>query len=307
MRELSGERCLISFSGGETSAYMTYWLLRQKPYVDTKVVFANTGQENEQTLNFVRLCDEHFGFNTVWIEGVQFHNERKNPGFRVVDYQTANREGVPFEDFIKKSGIPNAKFKACTRALKQYPIEAFAKSVGWKNGSYDIAIGIRADEIDRLSSGTRRTVYPLASVHPRTKPQINAWWASQPFRLELKGYQGNCKWCWKKSLRKHYTIIMENPEAYDFPRRMEKLYGTVGPEFVRGVTDGYRRVFFRKELSTEQLFKQYEQNKHKFVPAEDDAKVMPGGSLFDEELDVGAGCEESCEVFADEDQEKTTK
>src|ERR1700693_4621625 len=60
-------RCLVSFSGGETSAYMTHWLLKQKPYDEYLVVFANTGQENEATLEFVRQCDEHFGFHTVWI------------------------------------------------------------------------------------------------------------------------------------------------------------------------------------------------------------------------------------------------
>jgi hypothetical protein len=34
------------------------------------VVFANTGQEREETLEFVKQCDDHFGFGTVWIEGV---------------------------------------------------------------------------------------------------------------------------------------------------------------------------------------------------------------------------------------------
>lgn len=299
-------RLLISFSGGETSAYMTWWILQnwRARYDDILVVFANTGQENEQTLDFVRRCDEHFGFGTVWIEAVQYHNERRSPGYKVVTSDTAARNGAPFEDAIRKYGIPNQKFKDCTRNLKQKPIEAYARAVGWANGSYDLAIGIRADEADRMSAAAqqRRIVYPLLKEHPMTKPKINSWWTAQPFRLELKGYQGNCKWCWKKSLRKHLTIIAEHPEHYDFPRRMEAQYGKVGPEFLkdpatreRPIGPDYRRTFFRGNMSVADLFAEYERKKDTFVPAHDEAAV------FDPDFDVGAGCEESCEVFSDED------
>lgn len=297
-------KLLISFSGGETSAYMTQWVLNnwRERYPDILVVFANTGQENEQTLEFVKRCDDYFGFNTVWIEAVQFPNERRAAGFKVVSYETASRDGAPFEAAIKKYGIPNQKFKDCTRNLKQKPIEAYAKSVGWELGTYDLAIGIRADEGDRMSvaASKRRIVYPLISAHPMTKPKINTWWAAQPFRLELKGYQGNCKWCWKKSFRKHLTIISETPEVYDFPRRMEALYGRIGPEFLkndpdRPISPEYRRTFFRGNMSVQDLFTEYARKKDMFTRADDDAAV------FDPDFDVGAGCEESCEVFGDDD------
>lgn len=300
------KRLLISFSGGETSAFMTHWILKnwRDRYDDILIVFANTGQENEATLEFVRQCDDHFGFGTVWIEAVQYHGQRKSAGFKVVNYVSAARNGKPFEDSIRKYGIPNHKFKDCTRNLKQKPIEAYAASVGWVLGSYDLAIGIRADEIDRMSMAAtkRRIVYPLIKPHPTTKPQINTWWAAQPFRLRLKGYQGNCKWCWKKSLRKHLTIISETPEHYDFPRRMEAMWGRVGPEFLkdpatleRPIEPDYQRTFFRGNLRVDDLFAEYERKKDTFVPAHDEAAV------FDPDYDVGAGCEESCEVFSDED------
>lgn len=303
---MSEERkLLISFSGGETSAYMTDWVLRnwRSEYDDILVVFANTGQENEETLDFVRRCDEHFGFGTVWIEAVQYHGQRKSAGFKIVDFNSAARNGEPFEDSIRKYGIPNSKFKDCTRNLKQNPIEAYARSLGWLPGCYDLAIGIRADEIDRMSASAakRRIVYPLIKPNPMTKPKINSWWAAQPFRLRLKGYQGNCKWCWKKSFRKHFTIISENPEFYDFPRRMEAAYGFVGPEFLKGddienpLPPDYRRTFFRGNKSVSDLFAEYESKKDVFIPADDEAAV------FDPEWDVAGGCGESCEVFTDED------
>lgn len=292
-------RLLISFSGGETSAYMTWWILQnwRERYDDILVVFANTGQENEQTLDFVKRCDDRLKFGTVWIEAVVHHGVRKAATARIVDYTTASRDGAPFEDTIRKYGIPNQGFKHCTRVLKLDPIYSFVSQYGWKTKTFDVAIGIRADEIDRISSLAveNRIVYPLVSLHPMTKPKINSWWAAQPFRLELKGYQGNCKWCWKKSLRKHFTIISENPEYYAFPRRMEAQYGLVGPEFSKGTIDGYRRTFFRGNMSVDDLFAEYDRKKDTFTPAHDEAAV------FDPDFDVGAGCEESCEVFSDDD------
>lgn len=299
-------RLLISFSGGETSAFMTWYILNhmRDRWDEIQVVFANTGQEYEATLEFVRDCDEHFGFKTVWIEAKQWHGIKKSADFKIVDFASASRDGFPFEDAIIKYGIPNQKFKDCTRNLKRNPIEAYARSIGWKNGTYDLAIGIRSDEMDRVSTqkDQRRIVYPLVGDFPMTKPKINFWWSQQPFRLRLKGYQGNCKWCWKKTMRKHLTLIEEDPEAFEFPRRMEQLYGLIGPEFRHDpkarrdpLPAGYRRTFFRGNMSTDDLFAEYERRKDSFERSTDDHVI------FDEDLDVGGGCEESCEVFSDED------
>lgn len=303
-------RLFISFSGGETSAFLTRLLLSRYAYRwdEIKVVFANTGQEREETLEFVRDCDKAFGFGTVWVEAEIHHGERKSPTARVVDFDTASRNGEPFEEAIKKYGIPNQKFKNCTRNLKINPMVNYLRSVGWDPGTYDTAIGIRADEIDRMSSAQeeRRIIYPLISWEPTTKPEINYFWKNESFRLRLKGYEGNCKWCWKKSLRKHLTLLGESPEIYDFPERMEKLYGKVGPEFLKDpatrrspLAPDYRRVFFRGNVSTKDLREQYLNRKQTFVPAPDDSDVYVE---FDPELDVGGGCEESCEVFSDEDE-----
>lgn len=296
-------RLLISFSGGETSAFMTKWILDnwRARYDEIVVVFANTGQENEQTLEFVKRCDEEFGFRTVWVEAEIQHGLRRGAKAKVVSFDTASRDGKPFEEMIKKYGIPNQSFKHCTRVLKLDVIYDYTRSIGWAKNTFDVAIGIRADELDRMSSTAtaNRIIYPLISAYPATKPNINTWWAQQSFRLQLKGYQGNCKWCWKKSLRKHLTLIAETPEIYEFPAEMERKYSYVGPEFSNGkqLPIKYRRTFFRGNRSVEDLFAEYEAKKHSFVPADDEAAV------FDSDFDVGAGCEESCEVFSEEDMQ----
>ena len=63
-------RLFISFSGGETSGYMTLWLLKNKAheYDEVIILFANTGQENEATLQFVHLCSLMFNHPVIWIE-----------------------------------------------------------------------------------------------------------------------------------------------------------------------------------------------------------------------------------------------
>lgn len=298
------DNLLISFSGGETSAYMTWWILNHWHNYYKKIVpvFSNTGQEHEETLEFINQCDKHFNFNTVWVEAYQHHGQRKSGSHKIVTFETAARKGEPFEDMIKKYGIPNQKFKHCTRDLKRVPIEDWAKINFGK--IYDTAIGIRGDELNRVSpyAATRHICYPLASVHPVSKPQINKWWDSQPFRLKLKHYQGNCKWCWKKSFRKHYTIINESPEVYDFPAKMEELYAYIGPEFSKqdmGYSD-YKRTFFRGQKSTQDLFKEYDEimKEGKFEPVYDEAKIYP----FDPELDTAGACDESCEIYSINDE-----
>jgi hypothetical protein len=301
-------RLLVSFSGGETSAFMAYAVKRSRRYSEVRHVFANTGQENEQTLEFVQKCDEAFGLGVEWVEAVMQHSERKAPLARVVDFATASRQGEPFEDAIRKYGIPNKSYPHCSRSLKLDPIRAHMANTGWEAGSYDIALGIRVDEFDRMSAtaAENRIVYPLINWWPTTKPEINSWWRKRPFRLELKGYQGNCRWCWKKSVRKHLTLLSESPDDYDFPRRMEAEYGLVGPEFTaerkehqRVLEPGYRRKFFREGRSVADLEALLVETPD-FARADDDAQVF---SLFDPMLDAADSCEESCEVFADETQD----
>lgn len=310
-------RLLISFSGGETSARMTRLILERwrERYDQIAIVFANTSEENEETLVFVDQCDrllfQPLGGRVVWIEGYQVHGARKPPIVRIVDFETASRRGEIFEDYVKKYGIPNQKFKGCTRSMKRKPIEQYAKVyLGWEIGSYDLAIGIRADEMDRMSdeAARRRIVYPLVTDWPTTKPQINAWFVAQPFRLQLKGYQGNCRTCWKKSFRKLMTIANEAPEKFDFMARMERDYGHVGPEFLKdpatrrdSLPAGYRRTFFRENKSVDDIFEMLTERQAagKFVPADDDAVV------YDQKIDTAAGCgEESCEVWTEDSEDQ---
>jgi 3'-phosphoadenosine 5'-phosphosulfate sulfotransferase (PAPS reductase)/FAD synthetase len=286
----------ISFSGGETSALMTRLLLTKwrDKYADVRVVFANTGQENEATLEFVRDCDAAFGFNTVWLEAVP-QQGKIGTKHRVVNFDTASRNGEPFEAVIDKYGIPNQKFPQCTRELKLRPMQSYLRSIGWLARSYDTAIGIRADEAGRRNNAAIESniIYPLLDWLPTTKPQVNSFWVAQPFRLNLAGYQGNCKTCWKKSFRKLMTLMDEDATQFDFFERMERDKSLIGPEFIKSHVPEYKRVFFRGSLSVADLRKMHANTD--WTRAENDAVVYADKSIA-LDIDPTDGCVESCEV-----------
>ena len=288
----------VSFSGGETSAYMGNLILNKYRPLFKEIVFgfANTGQENEQTLEFVDRCDKAFGFGVHWIEAEPARGKNLQT-HRIVSFETASRVGAPFEKAIKLYGIPNVDFPMCTRELKTRPMLSFIRSLGWKNGGYLTAIGIRADESKRRAKGhvENGIIYPLLDAQPTTKPQINTFWRDQPFRLELAGYQGNCKTCWKKSTRKLLTVMDENAGAFDFFERMEAENSFIGPEFskLEKYDSGYRRTFLRKYISIKDLRKIHEAQPESWQRAENDAVIYNDQQIA---LDLDEGCVESCEV-----------
>lgn len=211
-------------------------------------LFANTGQEHPATLDFVDQCSKRFGFPVVWLEADVNMQHRKPTLYKVVDHTTADRSGAPFESVIQKYGIPNANYPHCSRELKMAPIHKYAKDAGY--GEAPMAVGIRLDEIDRMSDQAERyrLVYPLISWHPVTKKQVMKFWSVQDFDLQLPERFGNCVWCWKKSDKKHRENFSSNPEWYNFPARMESLYDRV--KVKPGATS---RVFFRGRRSTAEL------------------------------------------------------
>ncbi len=292
-------KILVSFSGGETSAYMINWLLKNEPDHEYKFVFANTGEENEGTLIFVERCAEFFGIEIIWLE-----YERLD--YKVVDFNTAYRshnpneiangwQNHPFRKYISTFGIPNVQNKSCSRELKAYIINRYMSEHGWKPSIYDKAIGIRADELDRVG----KYYYPLLKIDA-SKQMINAFWSKMPFRLELKGYQGNCKVCWKKSLRKLITIARHTPEKFAFFKLMEDEFGNFlseGREPSRKWIE-FPIKFFRENKSVSDIFEMakdlsIEDAKDDSLNTNYQISVWHDGT----ELDVVSGCVESCNAF----------
>lgn len=273
---------------------MAQWIrnhLEDSVYENVVYVFANTGLENEETLEFVERCSKYFGFNVQWVEASINPNKGEGTGYWLTDFEHAKRKGEPFEAVIAKYGIPNQAAPHCTRELKQNPINAFGKD--WFDGEkYDTAIGIRSDEADRMNPKykERGFIYPLIhqTMIPATKPMINFYWRSMPFRLNLKGYQGNCLTCWKKADKKLFQIHKENPGAFEFMDKMENKYPRTGAEFEKPNFVARDRTFFRRNRSAKEIM---------LEASGWDGIVRDDSDEYSYQLDLIGG--DSCEVFSE--------
>ena len=262
---------------------------------DILITFANTGCEHEETLRFVDAVDKHIADGkVVWIEA-EIHGPRKGPTAKIVNYETASRNGEPFEAAIAKHGVNCQSHPGCTARLKLEPMTNYIRSQGWKRNTYDTAIGIRADEIDRYSSKAKeqRLVYPLVEAGLR-KQDVNRIMRQYEWDLKIPNdAYGNCVWCWKKSLRKLMTLAKDDPSIFDFPGHMERKYGMVNNSRDEQIEP---RVFFRGHRSAQDILKLAQTENFKpYTDAE-----LQQQQLFDPDLDVGSGCGESCEIGADE-------
>lgn len=269
---------IVSFSGGRTSAFLCYALKNKYKNKERELifVFANTGKERFETLDFVNECDNRWNLGVTWLEYDLIENKST---FKIINYKTASRNGEPFEKMITKYGLPNQPAPICTRELKKQTITRYLRSIGLKNGSYETAIGIRIDEAHRINWQTAKKdkyIYPLATDFRVTKDFIRSWWDSQDFDLKLKDYEGNCDMCWKKSKRKLLTLILEKPNLIDWWNEMEIKYGFG------------EMSFFRNNKTAIDMI---EMSKQKFIKAEDEHELKKCQiKLFDYDLDIEYDC-----------------
>ncbi|MCD7969131.1 MAG: hypothetical protein LUF87_02105 [Alistipes sp.] len=236
------------------------------------VVFANTGKEREETLQFISDCDNYFGFNTAWVEAVINPQAGKGTRHKIVNYDTAYRNGEPFEQMIRKYGLPNIRCKQCTRELKVNAIRSYAKyTLGWKK--FYTAIGIRADEAQRISSKRDELLYLYPMVHdfPTIRQDVNIFWSVQPFTLNLKSYQGNCDLCFEKSERKLITLCHEKPHMANWWLEMERRYSHyISPGKTKQLE--LPLMFFRQKRSIAYFLAKAERGD--FIPAADESKIL---------------------------------
>ncbi len=281
------EKLLISFSGGRTSAYMLQVLLSSKKYNDIYdyiVVFANTGKEHEGTLEFVRDCEINFGCKIIWLEAK--HKNENNElyskkgwkvGYKEVSFETASRNGEPFEEMLSILGIPCSSAPFCSDQLKRKPIESYLKDIGWEG--YYKAIGIRCDEIDRINVKykEKKIIYPLVKDYPTSKKQIIEWWHNNFFDLDVPVNLGNCDICWKKSFKVLVANTQDFPDRFDWWEDMLSKYSNKSRNNDKAIS------FFRGGTTIEELFNMGELSKKQI-------------DLFAKEYELD-GCSESCEVY----------
>ena len=209
---------VVSFSGGRTSAYLLKHILDAfggRLPGDVAVVFANTGMERSDTLDFVDICARAWSVDIAWLE-YDWDAPRRT---RLVDYRTASRAGEPFAALIARKGfVPSVNIRFCTGFQKRDRIEAYARHrLGLKR--WHSVVGLRADEPRRVQRmraedcGSRtgaHAVLPLADAGV-VEADVLSWRRRQPFDLAIPGYAENCTLCFLKGRGKLLHLIREEP------------------------------------------------------------------------------------------------
>lgn len=222
---------VVSFSGGRTSGFMLRQILDAhggKPD-GLEVCFQNTGLEHPATYDFVNEVEERWGVPITWLEYTL--DDENLPTFKVVNYETASRDGTPFTELIhKKQYLPNPVARICTvqlkiRTLKRYLDTLPAYADGWTN-----AVGLRYDEPRRalrLQGDCKKEEAYAPMYHAKhTEEDVLNFWKAQPFDLELPlvgNMAGNCVGCFLKGASKIEILMEEMPEHFEWWAKAEQI------------------------------------------------------------------------------------
>ena len=221
---------LISFSGGRTSGFMLKKIIDAYNGTlpeDLYVVFANTGKEMPQTLDFVRDCADKWDCKIHWLE-LEIADERPVYRTKEVNYDTASRKGEPFEALIqRRKMLPNPVMRMCTQELKMNVMKRFMKEKGHKE--WTNVVGLRYDEPRRVAKQNRQndsnanawdSICPLYQDKITVK-EILEFWQKNNFDLKLTSENGqttagNCDLCYLKGTKTLTKIIKEKPDLADW-------------------------------------------------------------------------------------------
>lgn len=283
----NNKNIICTISAGYSSVMMALKLKEWYPKYNIVYVFANTSKERVESLSFLRKIDVKYNLNIIYLEA-SFNERGKGVDFKIVEYKNINIKGEVFEKGIKKLGIPSKVNKWCNRDLKVVPIKKFADNYfGKKN--YSIAIGIRYDEIDRVSKDYRinNIFYPLIDNKITTKDR-NKFWDNSSIKIEIPAFKGNCDFCFEKSNRKLLTIIKEDRDVVNWWVNMVEKYSKIPLDN----KDSYNSFalnggmnFHRGNISIQELI---EMSEKPFSKATDE--YIYENDLFDFEGDCGKGC-----------------
>lgn len=227
---------LISFSGGRTSGFMLWNILKAyngKLPDDIHVVFANTGKEAPETLDFVNDVSKKWDIHINWLEHY-FANERPIHRTKIVTYKTAARNGEPFERLLDRRGyLPNPTSRFCTSELKIKVMYRFMRKIKGYKDWFNV-IGLRHDEPRRVASALKQyevwtNITPMFDAKHTVK-DVSEFWKKQNFDLNLtnangKTPAGNCDLCFLKGMDTTISILRERPHLADWWIKQEEKFG----------------------------------------------------------------------------------
>lgn len=94
-----GKNLLVTVSGGRSSAMMAYHIHTSPKYKDYEkaYVFANTGMERPETIDFLNKIEFDWGIPLILIEGTYSNVMGVGVGYKIVDWDTLDMKAKVFE------------------------------------------------------------------------------------------------------------------------------------------------------------------------------------------------------------------
>jgi hypothetical protein len=229
---------MVTVSGGRSSAMVARHVQTSEKYQEYNklYVFANTGQERPETIDFLKNIVKHWGIELNIVEGVYSEIMGVGVSFKLVDFETMSMNSEPFTGAVmhynkgEYDGLPFSKAPYCSRAMKTDPCKKFADSIFGVN-NYVKSIGFRKEDMPKRitfaeAKEDQDRIFPLLTDFDVVigNIELNRWWNKQPFKLEIHGNLGNCELCWKKPNNVLLDNIRYGARTIDWWRKMEKKY-----------------------------------------------------------------------------------
>jgi hypothetical protein len=198
---------VLGISGGRDSAALAVWMRENRPDVDVRYFFTDTGKELPEVYDYLGRLEGFLGKPI----------ERLNPG-------------RDFDFWLKEYGhfLPSPRTRWCTKNLKIRPFEQWVKPYLEKGKTVHSYVAIRADEPSRSGMITthpnmhvqfplRESGYDKASVIGLLEncglglPEYYRWRS-----------RSGCTFCFYQQKIEWVRLMKEHPEAFEEAKRYEK-------------------------------------------------------------------------------------
>ena len=216
---------VVNVSGGRTSGYMLRKILDAHGGAlpdHAEAIFANTGKERPETLDFLARMQAEWGVRITWLE-YRYRTESRGGAadpknhYEIVSHNSASQKGEPFDQLIaQKIMLPNQNVRVCTYELKVSTIRRYIlRHHGLKKKEFMNVLGIRHDEPRRWNKAAVEecgTNWPLV-MDRVTKEIVYAFWNQQSFNLGIPSWMGNCDLCFLKGKNNLLRTLRQNPSV----------------------------------------------------------------------------------------------
>lgn len=229
---------LIAVSGGRSSARMARHIQTHPKYefCNKLYVFCNTGMERPETIDFLKKIVDIWEIPLTIIEG---DYSEKKIGYKIVTFDTLDMKAEVFKNMIRHKnlfssykGLPNIKAPYCSGDMKTKPTKALADEV-FRPNNYVKAIGYRKEDMPKRITlaelkEDKSLICPLLTdfEEPLGIPEVDSFFNTEPFQLQVPRRLDNCELCWKKSTKNLVEAIQYGTRFIDWFKDMEKEYNS---------------------------------------------------------------------------------